>query len=100
MDSLNSRDELTMLSASLRQIASKARDISETDNIPVLMRECELKINEVAPKLEVDIAAELVDMLRMLGLWRSGWSDAQQSMTPSRTLSVHIRLSASPQAIR
>ena len=85
MDTPTLQHELTQLTTDLRQISDKARDVAEADNIPSIMKTCELRINATAPyvlsHLDADRAAEMVDMLRMLCQWGKGWPDAQKDLS-------------------
>jgi len=72
---------LTDLANDLRQISDWARNTDESDKLPSLMRQCEYMINWTAAELEPEDAAELVDILRMLGHWRSAWLYAQQNVS-------------------
>lgn len=72
---------LAELADKLRLISDSARNTAESDALPALMLECEYMINWTAAEFEAEFASKLVDILRMLALWRSGWPDAQKNLS-------------------
>ena len=68
---------LNDLASNLKQISDSARDTTVSETLPSIMRECEYMINWTAAETQIDFAAELVDMLRFISLWRHAWVDAQ-----------------------
>ena len=80
--------QLGALAANLARIASCTRWDKPTDVILPMMTESIQFIEWIAPHTEPEVAAELVDMQVMLGLWYKGWPRVQSERTQSILLSV------------
>ncbi len=79
------------LSASLARIASSARHESGAEAVALMVNECRWLIEWTAAEAEPEVAAELVDIQRMLTLWRKSWPEAQLSLSQRTLLSVQAK---------
>jgi len=77
--------QLGALAANLARLSSSAQKPARAAAIEPLLEECALCIESTAPRVAVDVAAELVDLQVMLYLWRRSWPHAQHD-TSERTL--------------
>lgn len=79
------------LSASLARIASSARRETGSDAVTLMVNECRWLIEWTAAEAEAEVAAELVDIQRMLTLWRRAWPEAQSSPSQRTLLSLQAK---------
>jgi len=56
-----------------------------------MLEESQYYIEWTAAEAEPGIAAELVDIQRMIGLWRKAWPEARHSRTQRTLLSVQAK---------
>jgi hypothetical protein len=76
---------LAGLAADFARIASSARHEDGAANVADMLEEAQYYIEWTAAEAEPEIAGELVDLQRMVTLWRRAWTEAQHSL-PQRTL--------------
>jgi membrane protein required for beta-lactamase induction len=82
---------LAGLAADLARIASSARHETGADAVATMIEESRYFIEWIAAETEPEIAAELVDIQRMLTAWRSAWPEVQHSLTQRTLLSVQAK---------
>lgn len=82
---------LAGLAADLGRVSSSARHVSGSDSVAQMLEESQYYIEWTAAEAELRIAAELVDIQRMIGLWRKAWPEAQHSLTLRTLLSVQAK---------
>ena len=82
---------LAGLAADLGRVASSARHATGSTNVAEMLEESQYFIEWTAAEAEPGIAAELVDMQRLIALWRKAWPEAQQSVTQRTLLSVQAK---------
>lgn len=82
---------LAGLAADLARISSSARRASGSASVIEMLEESQYFIEWTAAEAEPEIAAELVDMQRLIALWRKAWPEAQQSVTQRTLLSVQAK---------
>lgn len=80
------------LSASLARIASSARQETGAAAVTAMIEECRWFIEWTAAVTKPEVAVELVNIQRMLTLWRSAWSDAQHNHRQRTLLSVQSKI--------
>jgi hypothetical protein len=56
-----------------------------------MLEESQYYIEWTAAEAEPEIAAELVDIQRMIGLWRKAWPEARHNRTQRTLLSVQAK---------
>ncbi len=56
-----------------------------------MLEESQYYIEWTAAEAEAEIAAELVDIQRMIALWRKAWPEAQRNSTQRTLLSVQAK---------
>jgi hypothetical protein len=76
---------LAGLAADLARISSSARHPTGSSNVELMLEESQYYIEWTAAEAAPEVAAELVDIQRMIILWRRAWPEAQYS-PPQRTL--------------
>jgi hypothetical protein len=79
------------LAASLARIASSARHDTGAIAVTTMIEECRWFIEWTAAEAEPEIASELVDIQRLLTLWRSAWPEAQHQLKQRILLSVQAK---------
>ena len=79
------------LAADLARIASSARHAQGSASVAEMIEESRYLIEWTAAEAEPEIAGELVDIQRLLTLWRSAWPEAQHSKTQRTLLSVQAK---------
>lgn len=79
------------LAASLARIASSARQETGIAAVATMIEECRWFIEWTAAEAEPEIASELVDIQRMLTLWRSAWPEAQHQPKQRIVLKVQTK---------
>lgn len=82
---------LAGLAADLARVSSSARRTAASTSVAEMLEESQYYIEWTAAEAEPEVAAELVDIQRMLGLWRKAWPDAQHSRTQRTLLSVQAK---------
>lgn len=82
---------LGSLAADLARVASLARHDVANPALDAMLEESLYFIEWTAADTEPEIAAELVDIQRMLGLWRKAWPEAQKQRTQRTLLSVQAK---------
>lgn len=79
------------LAADLARIASSARHTLGNASVAEMIEESRYLIEWTAAEAEPEIAGELVDIQRMLTLWRRAWPEAQHSQAQRLLLSVQAK---------
>lgn len=79
------------LAADLARIASSSRHEDRAESVAEMLEEAMYYIEWTAAEADIDIAAELVDIQRLIGLWRHAWPDAQKSAIQRTLLSVQAK---------
>jgi len=82
---------LAGLAADLARLSSSARHETGTDAVAEMLEESQYFIEWTAAEAEPEIAAELVDIQRMVALWRKAWPEAQNHRTQRTLLSVQAK---------
>jgi hypothetical protein len=82
---------LAGLAADLARVASSARHPAGADSVASMLEESQYFIEWTAAEAETDVAAELVDIQRMVALWRKAWPVAQQQPIQRTLLSVQAK---------
>jgi hypothetical protein len=82
---------LAGLAADLARIASSARHASGAASVDEMLEESQYYIEWTAAEIDPEIAGELVDIQRLIALWRSAWPEAQHSVKQRTLLSVQAK---------
>jgi len=82
---------LAGLAADLGRVASSARHAAGSASVAQMLEESQYFIEWTAAEAEPEIAAELVDIQRMLALWRKAWPEAQHNPAQRTLLSVQAK---------
>ncbi len=82
---------LASLAADLARVSSSARHVTGAESVASMLEESQYFIEWTAAEAEPEIAAELVDIQRMVGLWRKAWPEAQNNRTQRTLLSVQAK---------
>ncbi len=82
---------LGSLATDLARISSSARRVGGAAAVEAMMEESLYFIEWTAAEAEPEIAAELVDIQLLLGLWRRAWPTAQQENAQRTLLSVQAK---------
>ena len=82
---------LAGLAADLARLSSSARHETGADAVAEMLEESQYFIEWTAAEAEPEIAAELVDIQRMVALWRKAWPEAQNHRTQRTLLSVQAK---------
>ena len=82
---------LAGLAADLARVSSSARHESGDASVEEMLEESQYYIEWTAAEADVEVAGELVDMQRMIALWRRIWSEARPSRTQRTLLSVQAK---------
>ena len=89
------RDPLSIrlagIAADLARIASSARHATGSESVMEMLEESQYYIEWTAAEAEVEVAAELVDLQRMIAAWRRAWPEASQSQIQRTLLSVQAK---------
>ncbi len=83
--------QLGALAANLARIASCARWPEPSDVVVPMMTESIQFIEWIAPHTAPQVAADLVDLQVMLGLWRKSWPLAKADRTQRTLLSFQAK---------
>lgn len=79
------------LAASLARIASSARHETGATAVATMIEECRWYIEWTAAEAEAEVASELVDIQRLLTLWRGAWPTAQREAKQRTLLSAQAK---------
>ena len=79
------------LAADLARIASSARRENGAAIVELMIEESRWFIEWTAAEAAAEVAAELVDIQRMLGLWRRAWPEARKQAVQRTLLSVQAK---------
>ena len=79
------------LAANLARVASSARHATGATSVAMMLEESQYYIEWSAAETEPEIASELVDIQRMVALWRRAWPEAQRSRIQCILLSVQAK---------
>ncbi len=82
---------LAGLAADLARVSSSARHAAGSEFVAQMLEESQYFIEWTAAEAEPEVAAELVDIQRMIALWRSAWPEAQNSLAQRTLLSVQAK---------
>lgn len=82
---------LAGLAADLARISSSARNASGSSNVEKMLEESQYYIEWTAAEATPEVAAELVDIQRMIVLWRRAWPEIQHSPAQRTLLSVQSK---------
>ena len=82
---------LAGLAADLGRVASSARHLEGSESVAQMLEESQYYIEWTAAEAEPEVAAELVDIQRMIILWRKAWPQAQHNLTERTLLSVQAK---------
>jgi hypothetical protein len=89
------RDELPIrlggVATNFARVASSARRDTGGAVVEEMLEESQWFIEWTAADAEPEIAAELVDIQRMIALWRKAWPEAQKHRTQRILLSVQAK---------
>jgi len=83
--------QLGALAATLGRVAFCARLAHPTETLYPLFTESIQVIEWIAPDAPPDIAAELIDMQVLLGLWRKSWPVAQAHSPQPVLLALQVK---------
>jgi hypothetical protein len=82
---------LAGLAADLARVSSSARQENGAESVAAMLEESQYFIEWTAAEAEPKIAAELVDIQRLVALWRKAWPEAQNHPTQRLLLSVQAK---------
>ncbi len=82
---------LAGLAADLARVASSARQPTGAESVASMLEESQYFIEWTAAAAEPEIASELVDIQRMVALWRKAWPVAQQQAVERTLLSIQAK---------
>jgi hypothetical protein len=82
---------LAGLAADLGRVASSARHAAGSASVAQMLEESQYFIEWTAAEAGMEIAAELVDIQRMLAAWRRAWPEAQHSPAQRALLAVQSK---------
>src|SRR5687768_11908552 len=82
---------LGSIAADLARVSSSARHEGGNPAVNTMLEESLYFIEWTAADTEPEIAAELVDIQRMIALWRKAWPEAQKHRTQRTLLSVQAK---------
>jgi hypothetical protein len=82
---------LAGLAADLARIASSARHTAGSASVADMLEESQYYIEWTAAEAKPKIAAELVELQRMIVWWRKAWPEAQHSLAQRILLSVQAK---------
>jgi len=89
------RDPLSVrlagLAADLARVASSARHPNGAESVAAMLEESQYFIEWTAAEAELDVAAELVAIQRLIALWRKAWLETQQYPAQRILLSVQAK---------
>jgi len=79
------------LAADLARVSASARHPEGSTIVARMLEESQYFIEWTAAEAEPEIAAELVDLQRMIALWRKAWPEAQHSQAQRTLLAVQAK---------
>jgi len=79
------------LAADLGRVASSARHATGSESVAQMLEESQYYIEWTAAEAEPEVAAELVDIQRMIVLWRKAWPQAQHNPIERTLLAVQAK---------
>jgi hypothetical protein len=79
------------LAADLARVSSAARRETGGAGVEEMLEESQWFIEWTAAEAEPEVAAELVDIQRLIALWRRSWPEAQKHRTQRTLLSVQAK---------
>ena len=82
---------LASLASDLGRVSSSARHLTGAESVAIMLEEGRYYIEWTAADAEPEVAAELVDIQRMLLLWSKCWPEAQKNVTQRTLLSVQAK---------
>lgn len=82
---------LAGLAANFARIASSARHATGAEAVDTMLEESRYYIEWTAAEAEIEVAAELVDIQRLLTAWRNAWPEAQHSPSQRILLSIQAK---------
>ena len=82
---------LAGLAADLARVASSARHPTGAESVAAMLEESQYFIEWTAVESALDVAAELVDIQRLIALWRKAWLETQQYPIQRTLLSVQAK---------
>jgi hypothetical protein len=82
---------LACLAADLGRVASSARHESGIEAVAEMLEESKYFIEWTAMEAEPEIAAELVDIQRMITLWCKAWPEMAKDTTQRTLLAVQAK---------
>jgi hypothetical protein len=82
---------LAGLATDLARVSSSARSAAGAGSVEEMLEESQYYIEWTAAESAPEVAAELVDIQRMIILWRKAWPDAQHSIAQRTLLSVQAK---------
>ena len=82
---------LAGLASDLARVASSSRLESGAESVAMMLEESQYFIEWTAAEAEPEIAAKLVDIQRMIALWRKTWPEAQHHNIQRILLSVQAK---------
>ena len=82
---------LGAIAATLGRISSSARNTNNPETVTDLLDEAKHLIEWTAAEAEIDVAAELVNMQRLITLWLSVWQENNQNRSQRTLLSVQAK---------
>jgi hypothetical protein len=79
------------LAADLARVASSARRPTGGEAVEEMLEESQYYIEWTAAEAEVQVASELVDIQRMIAIWRAAWPEAQNNLKLQTLLYVQAK---------
>jgi len=83
---------LAGLASTLARITSSSRSATGGEAVEELLEECQYYIEWTAAEAEPEIAAQLVNIQRLVIFWRKIWVEAQQNQTQRTMLSLQTKI--------
>jgi hypothetical protein len=82
---------LAGIASDLARVSSSARRETGAESVAVMLEESQYFIEWTAAEAGPNIAAELVDIQRLIAIWRKAWPETQQYSTQRTLLSVQAK---------
>ena len=82
---------LDRLAVTLSHISSSARGSIDPSSIVNLLNEAHHFIEWITPEIEPAFAAELIQMNRIIAMWRKSWGDARRIPQPRTLLAAQTK---------
>jgi hypothetical protein len=80
------------LAANLARVSSSARRETGGEAVATMLEESQWMIEWTAAEAEAEIASELINIQRLISLWRSAWQEAQKAGIQRTLLSVQAKI--------